>query len=118
MTRMETGLRPFWKWRRRWCSVAKRAELTEERLKGLEAVFGGAKVIKPEKPKTSKTEKQKVTFYLDAEAVELLEDLRLKLRREHGFGPRASSKSAIVEAALRLAEADLAGLAKALRPSK
>jgi len=98
--------------------VAKRAELTEERLKGLEAVFGEAKAVKPEKLKTSKTEKQKVTFYLGAEAVELLEDLRLKLRREHGLGPRASSKSAIVEAAIRLAQADLAGLAEALKPGE
>lgn len=97
--------------------MAKRAELSEERLKGLEAVFGGAKALKPEKLKTSKTEKQKVTFYLDLEAVELLEDLRLRLRREYSVGPRASSKSAIVEAALRLVQADLAGLAKAPKSS-
>ena len=55
---------------------------------------------------------------MDAEAVDLLEDLRLKLRREHGFGPRASSKFAVVEAAIRLAQADLAGLAQALQLSE
>jgi hypothetical protein len=42
-----------------------------------------------------------------------MEDLRFK-----PVEVWTSSKSAIVEAALRLAEADLAGLAKALRPSK
>ena len=42
----------------------------------------------------------------------------LQFRWEHGFGPRPSSRSAIVEAEWRLTEADLAGLAKALKPSE
>lgn len=97
--------------------MAKRAALSAERLKGLEAVFQGAKAVKPEKPKASKAEKQKVTFYLEPEAVELLEDLRLRLRREHGLPPSVASKSAIVEAALHLVQGELAQLAHLLRSS-
>lgn len=92
--------------------MPKRATLSEEKLRGLEAVFQGPKTIEPEKKKASKPEKQKATFYLGPEAVELLEELRLRLRRQHGLPPSVASKSAIVEAALRMAQADLEGLAR------
>lgn len=94
--------------------MAKRAALSEERLRGLEAVFSGPKAVEPEKQKTVKTERQKVTFYLDRQCVEILEDLRLRLRREHGLAPSVASKSAIVEAALRLVQNKLEELAKNL----
>ena len=94
--------------------MAKRAALDERKLQGLEAVFRGPQAGEIEKRKTSKPEKLKVTFYLDLEAVELLEDLRLRLRREQGLAPSVASKSAIVEAALRLVQEDLARLAQAV----
>lgn len=97
--------------------MPKRATLSEEKLRGLEAVFQGPKAIEPEKKKASKPEKQKATFYLGPEAVELLEELRLRLRREWGLAPSVASKSAIVEAALRLAQADFEALARTLAQS-
>ena len=54
-------------------------------------------------------EKAKATFYLDTEVLETLEEGWLQLRRLAAPGRRkAISKSAIVEAALRLALAELA----------
>ncbi|MGC9075519.1 MAG: hypothetical protein ACP5JD_07395 [Candidatus Bipolaricaulaceae bacterium] len=92
--------------------MPKRAELSEERLRGLEAVFQGPKAIETEKQKTSKPEKRKVTLYLGLQSVDLLEELRLRLRREHRLAPSVASKSAIVEAALRLAQENLQALAR------
>lgn len=97
--------------------MAKRAALSTERLKGLEAVFQGPKAVKPEKQQAGKVEKQKITFYFAPATVELLEDLRLKLRREHGLAPSVASKSAIVEAALRLVQGNVAQLARLLEES-
>lgn len=97
--------------------MAKRAALSTERLKGLEAVFQAPKAGEPEKQQASKMEKQKITFYFAPATVELLEDLRLKLRREHGLAPSVASKSAIVEAALRLVQGDVAQLARLLEES-
>ncbi len=95
--------------------MARRAALNEEKLRGLEAVFLGPQAGIPAKPQASKPEKQKVTFYLNPKAVELLEDLRLRLRREQGLSPSLASKSAIVEASLRLVQGDLVRLAQAVQ---
>lgn len=101
--------------------MAKRAELSGERLRGIDAVLSGPRgaeeerePVKMEPEKVVKGEKRKITLRLSLEGMELLEELRYRLRREQGLPPSVASKSAIVEAALRLAGGDLSELAKLL----
>ena len=118
--------------------MSKRASLSN---KGLDAVFNSKQedskpanqknsmpvsreAVKPEKQHagkkankvTSKPVAQKVkeTYYIGEDVAMLLEDLRLRLRREHGLRPGEASKSRIVEAALRMQSMDVAGLADVL----
>jgi hypothetical protein len=118
--------------------VSKRASLSN---KGLDAVFSSKQeaskpasqkngipvsqeAVKPEKQHTGKkstkrtsipvAQKVKETYYIGEDVAMLLEDLRLRLRREHGLRPGEASKSRIVEAALRMQSMDLAALADAL----
>lgn len=102
--------------------MAKRAELSGERLRGIDAVLSGQRSaeeeerepVRMETEKVVKGEKRKITLRLSLEGMELLEELRYRLRREQGLPPSVASKSAIVEAALRLAGGDLSELARIL----
>jgi len=118
--------------------VSKRASLSN---KGLDAVFSSKQeaskpasqknsipvsreAVKPEKQHAGKkavkgtdkpvAQKVKETYYIGEDVAMLLEDLRLRLRREHGLRPGEASKSRIVEAALRMQSQDLAALADEL----
>lgn len=95
--------------------MRKRASLREDALKGVDLIFEQGHADKPERQKTGKPEKVKVTFYVSQEAVEMLEDLRLELRRGYGLTPRLVSKSALVEAALRLVKGNTEKLAAFLQ---
>ena len=118
--------------------MSKRASLSN---KGLDAVFSSKptaskptsqknsipvsrEAVKPEKQHTGKkaakgtgkpvAQKVKETYYIGEDVAMLLEELRLRLRREHGLRPGEASKSRIVEAALRMQSMDLATLADEL----
>ena len=55
-----------------------------------------------EGPSVGISEKEKDSFYLLAETIDTIEQLRRQLRREHGLSRRVASKSAVVDAAIHL----------------
>lgn len=104
--------------------MSKRASLKEsEGARGLDALFSPGAVQQHARKlvyqKDSKTELAavKATFYLGPDVVDLIEEVRLRLRREFGLAPREASKSSIVEAALKLQSGDIAALAEQIKGS-
>jgi hypothetical protein len=75
---------------------------------GVEAILGGAdKRIEERKeqesqeaPKVGRKTKQKVSYYLNQDAIVALEEIKITLRRS-GLSPREASYSHIIEAAIK-----------------
>jgi hypothetical protein len=79
-----------------------------KRRGGVEAILGGAdKRIEERKereqgedPTPERKTKQKVSYYLDQDAIVALEEIKITLRRA-GLSPRSASYSHIIEAAIK-----------------
>jgi hypothetical protein len=85
-----------------------------KRRGGVEAILGGAeKRIEERKehadeeaPVPARKTKQKVSYYLDHEAIVALEEIKITLRKA-GLSPRMASYSHIVEAAIKAFQKEL-----------
>ncbi len=85
-----------------------------KRRGGVEAILGGAdKRIEERKEETGeeayvpvRKAKQKVSYYLDQEAIVALEEIKITLRKA-GLSPRAASYSHIIEAAIKAFQREL-----------
>lgn len=98
--------------------MPRRASLRAEGGQGLEALFKKRQIDSKQasqKDVQMGETKVKVTFHLHEDIALLLEELKLKLRREYSLPSSQASKSSIVEAALKLQAENLETLAEALR---
>ena len=85
-----------------------------KRRGGVEAILGGAdKRIEERKEREdaedhapARKTKQKVSYYLDQDAIVALEEIKITLRKA-GLSPRAASYSHIIEAAIKVFQQQL-----------